>query len=162
MRKDFLFMSEEGDKKWMRAAVKEAEAAARDDEIPVGAVFVFEEKIIARAHNQCESLLDPTAHAEMIGLTQACAALSSQRLVGVEAFVTKEPCVMCAGALVHARVDRLVVGARDEKAGACGTVLDVISNRKLNHRVPVEFGILENECRELLQDFFRMKRNGEG
>lgn len=150
----------ESEQRWMRLAINEARAAAEDDEVPVGAVFVLGGRLIARARNQCELLKDPTAHAEMIALTQACAALSSQRLIGVDVFVTKEPCVMCAGALVHARVRRVVIGARDEKAGACGTVLQVIANEKLNHRVPVTFGLLEEECRDLLQEFFRKKREG--
>ena len=150
----------DSDVKWMRIAMKEAERAGAEDEVPVGAVFVFEGRVIGRARNQCELLKDPTAHAEMIGLTQACAALASQRLTGVEVFVTKEPCAMCAGALVHARVDRLVVGARDEKAGACGSVLQVVANERLNHRVPVTFGVLGDESRELLQVFFRKKRAG--
>jgi tRNA(adenine34) deaminase len=151
---------EEDDIKWMSAALKEAERAGEEDEVPVGAVFVFEGRIIARARNQCELLKDPTAHAEMVGITQACAALSSQRLVGVEAYVTKEPCVMCAGALVHARVSRLVIGAKDEKAGACGTVLQVVANSRLNHQVSLRWGVLGDPCRALLQSFFRAKRKG--
>ncbi len=142
----------------MRLAIKEAEAAEENDEVPVGAVFVLDGKLIARARNQCELLNDPTAHAEMIALTQACAAIGSQRLIGVDVFVTKEPCVMCAGALVHARVGRVVIGTKDDKAGACGTVLQVIANEKLNHRVPVTFGLLEEECRDLLQRFFKKRR----
>jgi len=151
----------ENDERWMRLAIKEAEAAEENDEVPVGAVLVSEGKLLVRARNQCELLKDPTAHAEMIALTQACAALSSQRLNGVDVFVTKEPCVMCAGALVHARVSRVIIGARDEKAGACGTVLQVIANDKLNHRVPVTFGLFEEECRALLQRFF-LKKRGSG
>jgi len=146
------------EQRWMRLAIKEAEAAEENDEVPVGAVFVLDGKLIARARNQCELLNDPTAHAEMIALTQACAAIGSQRLIGVDVFVTKEPCVMCAGALVHARVGRVVIGTKDDKAGACGTVLQVIANEKLNHRVPVTFGLLEEECRDLLQRFFKKRR----
>lgn len=151
---------EEDDVKWMRLALREAERADEKEEVPVGAVFVSDGKVISRAHNQCELLNDPTAHAEMIGITQACEALSSQRLTGVTLYVSKEPCVMCAGALVHARIDRLVVGARDEKAGACGSVLQIICNEKLNHRVPVTFDVLVEESRALLQDFFRRRRPG--
>lgn len=150
------------DEKWMRMALKEAAAAGTNDEVPVGAVFVHQGKVIARARNQCELLTDPTAHAEMIGITQACSALGVQRLVGVELYVSKEPCVMCAGALVAARIDRLILGARDEKAGACGSVLQVISNSKLNHRVEITRGVLEDECRALLQEFFRGKREKAG
>jgi tRNA(adenine34) deaminase len=131
-----------------------------EEEVPVGAVFVFKGKLIARARNQCELLKDATAHAEMIGITQACTALASSRLIGVDVYVTKEPCSMCAGALVHSRVNRLVVGARDEKAGACGTVLQVVANERLNHRVPVLFGVLEEDCRGLLQEFFQLRREG--
>jgi tRNA(adenine34) deaminase len=151
-------VEEENDVKWMRLALNEALKAGTEDEVPVGAVFVFEGRVIGRSRNQCGLLKDPTAHAEMIGLTQACDALESQRLTGVDVFVTKEPCAMCAGALVHARVNRLIVGARDEKAGACGTVLQVIANPKLNHRVPVTFDVLGEESGELLKEFFRRKR----
>jgi len=154
-------MTEDSDDvRWMLLALREAKKAGGEDEVPVGAVFLAAGKVIARSRNQCVLLNDPTAHAEMIGITQACAALSSSRLLGVTVYVTKEPCVMCAGALVHARVERLVVGTRDEKAGACGTVLQVIADKRLNHRVPVRFGVLEEECRTLLQNFFRAKRPG--
>ena len=146
------------DETWMRLALREAEAAAEEGEIPVGAVFVFEGRPIARTRNQCEMLCDPTAHAEMVGITQACAALECQRLVGVTVYVTKEPCPMCAGALVHARVDRLVIGVLDEKAGACGSVLQVAANERLNHRVAIDSGVLASDSRSLLQDFFRRRR----
>ena len=155
-------MNERDDEKWMRLAINEALAASSNDEVPVGAVFVHQGKVIARSHNQCELLTDPTAHAEMVGITEACAALEVQRLVGVELFVTKEPCVMCAGALVAARIDRVVFGARDEKAGACGSVLQLISNSKLNHRMLITSGVLEEECRALLQEFFQGKRDAAG
>jgi len=142
----------------MRIAFEEAKAALADEEIPVGAVFVLGERVIARSRNQCEKLTDPTAHAEMIGITQACAALQAQRLMDVEVFVTKEPCAMCAGALVHARVARLVIGVRDVKAGACGSLLQVAQHPGLNHSIAVVFGVMEEECRDLLQQFFRGKR----
>lgn len=151
-------MDRERDQGFMRLALKEAEVAREEGEVPVGAVFVHEDRIIGRSRNQCEMLVDPTAHAEMTGITQACSALGVQRLCDVEVFVTKEPCVMCAGALVHARVSRLVIGAPDPKAGACGSVLQIVANPKLNHSVTVEFGILEDACRRLLQAFFRSKR----
>lgn len=148
----------ERDEGFMRMALKEAKAAAAEDEVPVGAVFVHEDRIIARSRNQCETLGDPTAHAELIGITQACSAMEEQRLPSVEVFVTKEPCVMCAGALIHARIKRLVIGCADPKAGACGTVLQIVDNPKLNHSVSTIFGVLEDECRSLLQGFFKGKR----
>ena len=146
------------DEIFMQMALKEARAALEDDEVPVGAVFVQDEKVIARARNQAELLTDPTAHAELVGITTACAALASKRLTSIEVFVTKEPCAMCAGALVHARIARLVIGTSDQKAGACGSVLQVANHPKLNHSIPILFGVLEGECRRLLQDFFREKR----
>jgi tRNA(adenine34) deaminase len=146
------------DERFMRIALEEAKQSLAEEEVPVGAVFVCDERVIARSRNQCEKLTDPTAHAELVGITQACAALQAQRLTSVEVFVTKEPCAMCAGALVHARVGRLVVGTRDEKAGACGSVLQVVQHPGLNHSVPVEFGVMEEECRALLQQFFRARR----
>ncbi|MFH2000652.1 MAG: tRNA adenosine(34) deaminase TadA [Planctomycetota bacterium] len=147
------------DEHFMALALQEAEIAAKNEEVPVGVVFVSGDKVIARACNQCEMLKDPTAHAELIGLTQACAKMGVQRLVDVEVFVTKEPCVMCAGALVHARISRLVVGAPDSKAGACGSVLDIVHHPRLNHQIPTVFGILDADCRALLQDFFRSRRH---
>ena len=146
------------DESFMRLALKEAKVAAHEDEVPVGAVFVHEDRVIARSRNQCEVLKDPTAHAELIGITQACTAMEAQRLPDVEVYVTKEPCVMCAGALVHARVKRLVIGAADSKAGACGSLLHIVDHPKLNHSIPTIFGVLEEECRLLLQDFFQSKR----
>jgi len=151
-------LNDHGDPYFMRLALEEARHAGALDEVPVGAVFVQGGRVIARSRNQCEALNDVTAHAEMIGLTQCCEALQCQRLTEVEVFVTKEPCVMCAGALVHARVKRLVIGAADVKAGACGSVLQVVRNPKLNHAVETVFGVLEEECRFLLQEFFKGKR----
>ncbi len=148
----------ERDKGYMRIALLEAEAAADQEEIPVGAVFVHGDKVIARSRNQCEGLGDPTAHAEMIGITQACAVMEAQRLTSVEVFVTKEPCLMCIGALVHARVQRLVIGTPDFKVGACGSVIDVAGHPALNHSLSIDFGVLEHDCRALLQSFFRSKR----
>jgi len=150
---------DENDLQWMHLALEEARRARAEEEIPVGAVFVRDGELVARVRNNCERLRDPTAHAEMLGIRRACETLVTQRLTGVEVFVTKEPCAMCAGALVHARIARLIVGARDEKAGACGTVLRIIAHERLNHRVPVTFGVLEEECSRLLRDFFRVRRN---
>ena len=142
----------------MREALKEARLASGENEVPVGCVIVHEGRIVGRAHNQRERLSDPTAHAEMIAVTQASAALESWRLTGCTAYVTIEPCVMCAGALVLARVDRLVFGARDEKAGACGTLYNLVQDERLNHRIDVTEGVLADEAAALLKEFFRRRR----
>ena len=142
----------------MRAALREARAAFEEDEVPVGAVIVHDGRIIARAHNEREKLKDPTAHAEMIALTQASAALESWRLDGAVLYVTLEPCLMCAGALVNARIRRVVFGATDEKAGACGSLYQVGLDTRLNHLFEVEGGVLEDECGAILQEFFSKKR----
>jgi tRNA(adenine34) deaminase len=127
----------------------------------VGAVVVKDGKRIGLGRNQRETLLDPTAHAEMIALTQAAAAVGSWRLDGATMVVTLEPCPMCAGALVNARVSRLVYGADDPKAGACGTLLDIVSHPGLNHRLPVTRGVRAEECGEVLKAFFRERRGGK-
>jgi len=144
----------------MRAALREARKAAEDDEVPVGAVVVQGGRIIGRAHNQRERLRDPTAHAEMIAITQAAAALESWRLERATLYVTLEPCVMCAGALVNARISRVVFGARDPKAGACGSLYQVGMDPRLNHSFEVMGGVLEEECAALLRDFFAPRRPG--
>lgn len=145
----------------MLEALKEAAKALEKDEVPVGAVIVQEGKIIARAHNQNILLKDPTAHAEMVAITEASAMLQTDRLLDTELYVTIEPCAMCAGALVLARVKRIVYGADDPKAGACGSVINVAHHKKLNHRIPTTSGILEKECRTIIQEFFRRKRQKE-
>ncbi|MCK6481033.1 MAG: nucleoside deaminase [Planctomycetaceae bacterium] len=142
----------------MKDALKEARRAAAEAEVPVGAVVVKDGRIIGRGRNQREKLRDPTAHAEMIALTQAAAAVGSWRLDGAAMFVTLEPCPMCAGALVNARMGRLVYGADDPKAGACGTLMDLVSDRRLNHRMPVTRGVLAAECGAVLREFFRARR----
>jgi tRNA(adenine34) deaminase len=142
----------------MRAALREAQAAFEEDEVPVGAVIVHDGKVIGRGHNQREMLTDPTAHAEMIAITQAAAALESWRLDGATLYVTLEPCVMCAGALVNARIQTVVFGAFDPKAGACGSLYDVGIDPRLNHRYEVQGGVLAEECGALLQEFFARKR----
>jgi len=142
----------------MRAALREAEHAAREGEVPVGAVVVHGGKIIGRAHNEREKLHDPTAHAEMIAITQAAAALESWRLEDATLYVTLEPCLMCAGAVVNARIPRVVFGAPDPKAGACGSLYQVGLDSRLNHRFELRGGVLERECAALLQDFFRQRR----
>ena len=143
----------------MDLALDEARRAEAAGEVPVGAVIVSADgNIVARGFNQSVSSHDPTAHAEIVALREASRNLSDYRLTGLTMFCTVEPCVMCAGALVHARIARLVYGAADPKAGACGSVLDVIGEKRLNHSVPVTHGVLEAECGELLRQFFRRKR----
>jgi len=143
---------------YMREALKEAEKARAADEVPVGCVIVREGRIIARAHNQRETLKDPTAHAEMIAITQAASAVGDWRLEGCRLYVTLEPCSMCAGAIILARVEKLVYGAADPKAGACGSVVDLVGEPTFNHAVDVERGVLEGECAAVLVDFFKGKR----
>ena len=121
-------------------------------------MIVHEGKIIARAHNQREKLSDPTAHAEMIALTQAATYLDSWRLCGCTIYVTLEPCTMCAGAMVLGRVARLVYGPADPKAGACGSIYNIVNDQRLNHRIEVVAGFMEEPCRKILQDFFSCKR----
>ena len=142
----------------MSEALKEARLAAKEDEVPVGCVVVHNGKIIARGHNQIERLKDPTAHAEMLALTSATNYLGTKWLSSASIYVTIEPCSMCAGALVLARIKRLIFGADDPKAGACGSVFNIVNNKKLNHRIKVTKGILEEECAALLKEFFRKKR----
>ena len=143
----------------MSEALREARKAFEKDEVPVGAVVVYEGRIIGRAHNQIKLLKDPTAHAEMIALTQAASYLANERLLNTTMYVTIEPCSMCAGALVLGRVKRLVYGASDPKTGACGSVVNITDNKKLNHRIKIEKGVREKECAGLLKEFFRKKRN---
>lgn len=143
---------------YMRQALREAEEALRKDEVPVGAVIVYKGKVIARAHNQIKLLNDPTAHAEMIAVTQAANFFKNERLPNTSLYVTIEPCSMCAGAIVLARVKNLIYGADDPKAGACGSVVDVVRNSKLNHRLKVTTGVLEEECSQLIKEFFKKKR----
>lgn len=146
------------DEEGMRAALREARASAEADEVPVGCVIVHDGVIIGRGHNQVEGLRDATAHAEILAIGAASTALESWRLGDCTLYVTLEPCAMCAGAMVLARVERLVYGAADPKAGACGSVLDVIHERRLNHRVQVTAGVLAEECGEVLKSFFARKR----
>jgi len=143
---------------WMREAIKEAIQAVEEGEVPVGAVIVHEDRVIGRAHNQREQLKDPTAHAEMIAITQAAAALDNWRLTGATIYVTMEPCVMCAGALVLARISRLVYGVDDPKAGACRSLFEIGTDSRLNHRMEIIPGMLEAETRELVQSFFGERR----
>jgi tRNA(adenine34) deaminase len=143
----------------MEMALEEAELAAREDEVPVGAVIVsLEQGVIARAHNQREQLVDPTAHAEMIAITQAAGALRSWRLENCVLYVTLEPCAMCAGAIVQARIPFVVYGAVDPKAGACDTLFRITTDPRLNHRARVIGGVLADRCAALLSAFFAAKR----
>jgi len=143
---------------YMSEALKEAQKAFDEDEVPVGAIIIHQRKIIARAHNQIKRLKDPTAHAEIIAITQAAAALKNERLINCSMYVTIEPCAMCAGALVLSRIQRLIFGAADPKTGACGSVFNISASKKLNHRLKVTKGILAAECGGLLKEFFKMKR----
>lgn len=144
--------------RFMQEALKQAVHASEAGEVPVGAVVVHQGRIIARAHNQVEQLRDATAHAEMIALTQASSAREDWRLEGAEMYVTLEPCAMCAGAMGLSRIGRIVYGADDPVAGACGSVFDIVSDPRLNHRVPVVKGVLAEECGGLLREFFRERR----
>ena len=143
---------------FMQEALKQAKYAASIDEVPVGAVIVFENKIIAKAHNQVEILKDPTAHAEMIAITQATNSLDSKFLNDCTIYVTIEPCSMCAGALVLSRITRICYGADDPKTGACGSVLNIVENSSLNHSIQVSNGVLAEECGFVVSEFFKMKR----
>jgi tRNA(adenine34) deaminase len=142
----------------MRAAFEEARKAAEAGEVPIGAVIVRDGSILARGQNAVIRSSDPTAHAEIVVLREAAAALGNYRLNGCTLYVTLEPCAMCAGAMIHARLDRLVYGAGDPKAGACGSVLTVLNHPQLNHAMQVEQGILSEEAGELLRSFFRDRR----
>jgi len=146
------------DEIYMSEALKEAHEAFEKDEVPVGAVIVHESRIIARAHNQIVMLKDPTAHAEMIAITQAAAHLKSERLLDCSIYATIEPCSMCAGALVLARVKRIIYGAKDPKTGACGSVFNISNSKKLNHRIKVTGGVLEKDCGAALTEFFKKQR----
>ena len=143
---------------YMRQAFREAQKAYEIEEVPVGAVIVYKEEIIARAHNQIKLLKDPTAHAEMIALTQAAAHLENERLTGCELYVTLEPCSMCVGAAVLGRLSRIVFGASDPKTGACGSVVDLAKPGLFNHNIEIVGGVLEAECRDLIREFFAGKR----
>jgi tRNA(adenine34) deaminase len=149
---------DDADEGFMRAALREAAEAARRDEVPVGAVIVHGGRIIGRGYNQREMLKDPTAHAEMLAITQAAAALEGWRLEETTLYATLEPCLMCAGAIVNARIPRVVFGAADPRAGACGSLYQVGLDARLNHRFTVTGGVLAAECAALLRDFFAGKR----
>jgi tRNA(adenine34) deaminase len=153
-------MDIESDEKCMKLAIEQAGIAEENGDVPIGAVVVFENQVIGKAYNQREQLQDPTAHAEIIALTQAAAALENWHLNGCAIYVTLEPCPMCAGALVLARMDRLVYGCDDPKTGAAGSLYDIVRDKRLNHRLAVTSGVLADECSRLLQNFFQKKRLG--
>jgi tRNA(adenine34) deaminase len=151
-------MIENQDERWMRAALQEAAKAFRKKEVPVGAVVVYEDKIIGRGHNQTESLRDATAHAEILAIGAASNYLNSWRLSDAVLYVTLEPCPMCAGAMVLSRIKKLVFGAYDPKSGACGSLYNIIQDKRLNHQVEVVPEVLKEECSALLQTFFKERR----
>ncbi len=142
----------------MESALREADQAKKRKEVPVGAVVVHNGRIIGRGYNQLETLQDPTAHAEMIAITAAAAGLGSRRFDGCTLYVTLEPCAMCAGAIVLARIPRLVFGASDPKAGACGTLFNIVQDARLNHRVECVGGVSGERCGEMLSEFFASLR----
>jgi tRNA(adenine34) deaminase len=148
----------QSDAYFMGEALRLARKAYETEEAPVGAVVVRNGQIIGRAYNQVEMLKDATAHAEMLALTQAEAAVGDWRLNDCDLYVTKEPCPMCAGALVHVRMRRVIFGCADVRAGAAGTVMNLLQSPALNHRCDITNGVLENECAAILQDFFQKKR----
>jgi tRNA(adenine34) deaminase len=153
-------VSSEHDERYLREAIAEARAAEAAGEVPVGAILVAAdgETILARGNNQVLRASDPTAHAEMVALRAAGSALGNYRLLGCTLYCTLEPCAMCAGAILHARIARLVYAAPDPKAGACGSVLAVLNHPQLNHKVEVTSGILADECGTMLTEFFRARR----
>jgi len=146
------------DSRYMCEALRQASRGSREGEVPVGAVIVHDGKVIARAHNRPIHLNDPSAHAEILALRRAGRKLGNYRLPACTLYVTIEPCAMCVGAIVQARIRRLVVGALDPKAGACGSVLEVLNNRKLNHQVAFHSGVLQADCAAVLRQFFRERR----
>jgi len=158
----FLFMNSQ-DERWMREAMLEARGALRGgdsalDDVPVGAVVVFRNEVVGRGHNECVLRADPTQHAEMVAMRAALQNLGSPRLEGATLYVTLEPCAMCAGALWLCRLERLVFGAFDSKAGACGSVFDIPRDIRLNHQTQVRGGVLQSECAAQLRAFFVSKR----
>ena len=151
-------MQAELDHQFMQQAIEQAKLAAIAGEVPVGAVLVRDGQVISAGFNQPISNSDPSAHAEMMAIRSAAQSISNYRLPGSTLYVTLEPCIMCAGAILHARVDRVVFGAVDPKTGAAGSVLDVFSERRINHHTQVEGGVLGQECGQLLRDFFKERR----
>jgi len=158
-RETYSVKREQLDEQYLKKALELARVAADRGEVPVGAVLVYNDRVIAEAYNRREELADATAHAEMLAIREACTLLGGWRLSGCTLYVTLEPCPMCAGAMVQARIDRLVYGTADPKGGAAGTLYDLVRDSRLNHRLEVTSGILEAECAAVLQDFFRQRRD---
>src|SRR4051812_12382107 len=150
------------DEDFMREALRQALKGSKADEVPVGAIVVRAGKIIGRAYNQVELLKDATAHAEMLALTQAEAAVGDWRLIDCDLYVTKEPCAMCAGALVHTRIRRVIFGCTDPSAGAAGSMINLLQMPSFNHHCEITSGVLQKECAAILQDFFRKRRDEQG
>jgi tRNA(adenine34) deaminase len=144
--------------KWMKAAFREAEKAFEQDEVPIGAVVVHKGIIIGRGYNQCESLTDPTAHAEIIAITSAANTIKDWRLKDCQLYVTKEPCPMCAGALVNARIKMVIFGMYDEKEGCCGSLYQLCRDFRFKHQLTVKGGIMEDPCTLIIQEFFKKQR----
>ena len=153
-----MMSNSRADQQYMQMAIEQAMIAEENGDVPIGAVIVHKDQIIGKAYNQREQLADPTAHAEIIALTQAAAFLESWRLGGCTIYVTLEPCPMCAGALVLARMDRLVYGCDDPKTGAVKSLYNIVTDERLNHRLEVTSGVLAEDCSKLLQDFFQKRR----
>ncbi len=158
MTKNSSMEQNEADQEFMGEALAEADKAARIGEVPIGAVIVYEEKIIARAHNLKETTGDPTAHAEILALRTAAQLRQGWRLSGATLYTTLEPCPMCAGAMVMARIGRLVYGAKDPKAGSAGTLMNIVQDERFNHKVEITSGVLATECGNILKEFFRERR----
>ena len=152
---------QENKEKFMKAALKEASKAAEKLEVPVGCVIVKDGKIIARAYNEKETKLDTTKHAEILAIQKASKKLQAWRLIDCEMYVTLEPCAMCAGAIVNARIKKLYIGTKDPKTGAAGSVLNIFKDYPLNHKVEVEYDILQQECEKTLKEFFKQLRKSK-
>ena len=151
--------SSKEDERFMKVAIEAAKIAEDNGDVPIGAIIVYQNQIIGKAYNQREQLKDPTAHAEIIALTQAAAALENWHLNGCTMYVTLEPCSMCAGALVLSRMDKLCYGCSDPKNGACGSLYNIVQDKRLNHRLKVTSGVLAEQCKKQLQNFFQQRRN---
>ena len=152
---DEVKLEEQFEEQFMEEAIEEAQKALDLMEVPVGAVIVRDGKIVGRGHNLTETAKDPTAHAEIIAIREAAKTLGGWRLIGCRMYVTSEPCSMCAGAIVLSRIPELVIGTMNPKAGACGSIYNIVSDSRLNHRVQVTTGVKEDTCRRLMQEFFR-------
>ncbi|MFA5523614.1 MAG: tRNA adenosine(34) deaminase TadA [Tissierellales bacterium] len=146
------------DEYFMKIAIDEAYKAYSIGEVPVGAIIVNNQKVIAAGHNMREILKDPTAHAEIIAIKKASQVLGGWRLINCTMYVTIEPCAMCAGAIVNSRVERVIIGAKDPKMGACGSVVNIVQNSSFNHRADITWGVMEKQCSEIMKDFFRRLR----